>query len=102
MAQCIYCGNDAGWFKSVHEECKKAYYVKSARTTWFIKSAVDLTSRYVRNEIPRSDYIAQMQKILAQEVIAIAQMREILIEAWEQSLEVFLEDGVLSFEEEQR
>jgi hypothetical protein len=79
MGPCLHCGKDAGWFKDRHSECEAHELMTRA--------VINLTLGYVRQAVPRHDDVSKMREITKTANLDPDQLRTIIIQAWEQSLE---------------
>lgn len=93
MGTCKICGQSAGWFKEYHSECTARYkagldeLISVATNAVFNLSLCD-------NLMERCRSIAQPNKISDENI------RDSLIVAWEKALDKYLDDGILSTDEE--
>jgi hypothetical protein len=93
MGKCKICGESAGWFKEYHEECKTKYKAGLDKlVSVATKAVLDLSLCDSLMNTCRS--IAQMCRISDENI------RDALIVAWENALDKYLDDGVLSTDEE--
>lgn len=120
MGDCIYCGKPAGIFKSRHPACVEAEAkaraeacAKAAEETRRL-SAQRLECESLVRELMQEAYFtvrdggdlvsmeAKLRDAIAADKLTPPQMKEMLISAWEMSVDDFLDDGVLESEEEDK
>jgi hypothetical protein len=94
VAKCDLCGQEAGLFRKRHKECDAVLETgKSEITTLVAESALaspDLASLQL-----------ELMEIGQRSFLAAADREPLIIEGWQKAVDVALEDGVLSAEEEQ-
>ena len=93
MGNCKICGQSAGWFKEYHAECKARYKAGLDDLVSVALNAV-LNPSLCDNLMDRCRSIAQPKRISDENI------RDALIVAWGKALDKFLDDGILSVEEE--
>ena len=91
MGNCIYCNKSAGFFKKNHKECE----LKNKNALQFIKQkSEDFFNKSEKTEI-------EILKNTAKEsFIQISELNNILENTYSEFLDKFLDDGLLSCEEE--
>lgn len=109
MADCKFCGKPAGWFKSAHAECQAANDAEVARKIQEAaekEAVVRRIGQEVDAELRGTGDLADLDRKLTDHVakgeIDFAQRNELLVSAWERAADAFLEDGVLSEDEDTR
>jgi len=105
MANCIYCGEDAGLFFKWHKSCREKEKIALAQKAEKLKNAEkQILSLYEEAIINNKDYDVLYIKIsnLANENdISLNCMRELLIKAWENMVNKAIEEkGVITAKEE--
>lgn len=93
MGNCKYCGQKAGFLKDVHVECKSKY-----ESGW--KRMIDFSMKLAKGEQDTASAYEELKNIANASYISQEKIREALVECWEKTLDQFLEDGVLSNDEE--
>lgn len=93
MAECMHCHKPAGFLKHEHAECKKKYL--SGWDEMVTSAARAITSGSDFNVLP-----ARLADIASRAYVPERYTKEILIRAWERALKDFLDEGVLSPEQE--
>jgi hypothetical protein len=95
MGMCIYCGKDAGWFKTAHEQCESKH-----------SSCLEDISRRATDAIVSGgsldDLKTSTEQIAKDCFVADAEYRNAVITAWEMAAKHFLDDGNLDRDEESR
>jgi hypothetical protein len=100
LGNCVYCGKAVGLFRSKHPECETEHQNREAATKSTRQKIIEqitnaITSKAkldnLENEINRDE--------LASRVFA-AERNKLLVSGWENSVEKFLDDGVLDEQEE--
>jgi len=92
MGNCIYCGQKAGVFKSVHSECEEKH--KQG-----INKIKELPLQYNSNE-PFSQIIENSKKIANNCFVNEQDRIKLLVEGIDSLVDKFLDDGIISVEEE--
>lgn len=93
MGKCQFCGNDAGFLRSAHKECKQAYDEGSARILEIASKAA----------VSRSDLLALQEtvnNVASTSYISSQSLMELLAKAWEAAVSLALDDDILSEDEE--
>lgn len=102
MGNCKYCGKPAGLLRSKHAECeeenRKREYAIQNSSTQIISTALAA----IKGTDLLSALDAKIAEIEQNNHLSTAQRKPLLIRAWEQAVDGFLEDGVLDTEEERR
>ena len=93
MGKCQFCGQDVGFLRSVHKECKQAYDEGTTRILEMAsKAAVSQTDFSTLQEI--------LHNIASASFINDQLLRDLLARAWNTAVSQALEDDVLSKAEE--
>jgi hypothetical protein len=95
MANCKYCEKPAGFLRYTHKDCDSKF--QNGRT--------DIVTATLSAIQEREDFAAlkdRVTSISSQSFISLNEQQNLLISAWEQAVEKFLEDGVLDATEESR
>lgn len=95
MANCKYCGKAAGFLRSVHKECQSRF--KSGSAELLSTAVATIGSGGDFSELKNT-----IAGLSAQAFISAAEQQRIIVAAWEQAVERFLNDGVLDQAEEDR
>ncbi len=95
MSTCKYCGQKAGLFKSVHKECVITYESSKKNIVNIISQAINQGDNFYELEQEVKE-IALKTYIKADEII------DLFSQAFDKSIETFLEDGVVSIDVEQK
>lgn len=95
MGNCIYCGQKAGFLKSKHKDCESNYFDSKNKIIENISTAIIKESDFdnLKNEITE---IAKKNYIKPDEII------DLYIKGFDQAVDSFLDDGILTAEEEER
>lgn len=95
MGNCIYCGQKAGFFKSKHKDCESNYFDSKKKIIENIHTAITKNSDFevLENNIKE---IADKNYIKPYEII------DLYIKGFDNAVESFLDDGVLTTEEEDK
>ena len=94
MSICKLCGKKAGLFKSLHKECLAAYEVGK-------RNIVDLMGKGFCKETDFTTIETEAKKVAAHSYIKADELNELYLQGFEKSIELFLDDGVVTVEEEQ-
>jgi hypothetical protein len=93
MGKCPYCNTSAGVFKKLHKECeqinKKGIYKIN-----------ELSADFFSN--PELVNLNELKSISKESFVSETALKDILIDTYSQYLNVFLDDGTLSEEEENK
>lgn len=102
MGNCTYCGKPVGFLRSKHPECEQER-LKRQRV---IAEGKERITTEVSRVIKGTASLAELEKTIAEIessfLVPGSERNALLINAWEVSVEKFLEDGVLDEEEEKR
>lgn len=102
MGNCIYCGKPAGFLRGKHIECEKQY-LQRQRT---IEKGKERIVHEVQRAIKGTEDFTELEGLISEieETFFVPsdERNTLLIEAWETSVDQFLEDGVLEELEEKR
>jgi hypothetical protein len=93
MGTCKICGQSAGWFKEYHAECKERYKTG-------LDELVSVAINAVINISQCDSLMDRCRAIAKPNRISDQNIKDALIVAWERALDKFLDDGILSKEEE--
>lgn len=92
MGKCIYCGESAGLLSKCHPECKEKYEEGQTQIEQLALSAIQSGSDL--------ESLAQQAEEISQQ--SWAPLKESLVTAWEEAVRSFLDDDIISQEEEGR
>ena len=95
MGKCTYCGNPAGFLKKHHKVCKEKYDNG-------LQKMLSLAQEAVVSGQGLQSLQGQLSDIAEGSFVEKDRVQETLINAWEHGVEVFLDDGVLTEEEEDK
>jgi hypothetical protein len=94
MAKCRYCGQEAGFLHSSHPECRTKHDQAMVAIREQSEAAVKSS---------KLDGLPTTVKGIAEEAwVSQDEQRQALVQAWEATLDEFLEDGVFSADEESK
>lgn len=110
MGDCIYCHKPAGLFRSFHRECQQRREAEmvaeiEAQDERRIKAdrfALDLTAAMSNLSTPLIQIDEMVARGMEEEIIGSADRQRLLVSAWQSAVDHFLDDDLLSDEEEQR
>src|SRR5689334_9839455 len=93
MGNCSICGQPAGWFRKIHTDCETRYRAG-------LDELISVATSAVLNP-PQCDTLMERSRAIAQpNRISDANIRDAMVVGWERALDRFLDDGILSQEEE--
>ena len=95
MGKCRYCGNPAGFLRSKHSECDELNQSGRQRIAIEVLRAIKDSGNF--DNLERA-----IAKIEQSAFILSSERKAHLVKGWEDSVEQFLEDGILDTTEEQR
>ncbi len=95
MGKCKYCGNPAGFLRSKHSECEEQHQGGRQLIAIEVLRAIKDSGNFDNlertiSEIERSSFMSSSES------------KAHLVKGWENSVEQFLEDGILDTTEEQK
>jgi hypothetical protein len=95
MGNCLFCGQKAGFFKKKHAACETSYILGKHDIIQRIIKAISETSDFqtLDNEI---------SKIAMQSYINGNEIKNLYVEGFDEAVNLFLDDGILSIEEEEK
>lgn len=110
MGQCAYCGKPAGFFRSEHPECKAAndaeiaerIQAQSERGQQATELKRDLIAAVQNPTVPLLDIESMLHDAVGRGVIESGDGNRCLALAFESAIVRFLDDGLLSDDEEKR
>lgn len=92
MGKCKYCGIDAGFFKSKHNECEASYLLASTKLTKMLLAAFkNFTDFYTID--------TQIKNTIKENSIAEEALQNIYVQALDQAILHYLDDGLISVDE---
>lgn len=102
MGNCEYCGEPAGFMRSKHAECEQRYLEQDR----IIQSGRKRIGVEVSRAIKGSDTFDELEKAISEieqsSLVPSSERNALLVKGWENSVEQFLEDGILDATEEKR
>lgn len=102
MGTCTYCGKPAGFLRSKHAECEE----KNQQRERVIQGGRQQIAVEVVRAIKDSDNFDNLEKNISEieqsSFVPFIERKALLIRGWENSVEQFLEDGILDAAEEKR
>lgn len=102
LGNCTYCGNPAGFFRSKHAECEQQHQQRQRVIERGKERIKAEACRVIKSTEGFSELEQTMSEVEGVSTFSNAERNEILIKAWETSVEQFLEDGILDETEEKR
>ncbi|GMW03993.1 MAG: hypothetical protein AMXMBFR84_51270 [Candidatus Hydrogenedentota bacterium] len=102
MGNCKYCGKPAGFLRSKHAECEEQHQQRER----IIQGGRQRIAVEVLRAIKGSENFDSLEKTIAEieqsSFVPPTERKALLIKGWENSVEQFLEDGILDTTEEKR
>lgn len=95
MGNCIYCGHPAGILRSKHGECEQQHQQVE-------QEILQQALQCVTAGRDPAQFLSGIKQVAREGFIRSESLTTLLCEAWSQALDVFLDDGVLSDDEERR
>lgn len=96
MGKCIYCGATAGFLRTSHRECAEKHRNGLIKIRGLVEEAL-----HQENPLHTlNDIGAQLKEIADSSFIRPMELQNLLVAAWEQAVDHFLEDGNLDAKEE--
>lgn len=96
MGKCRYCGKPAGFLRKQHDACRKRYEAAWAE---MVREARD---QAVSEEPPSATLVPQLTARAEGSFMGEPQVRAALVEGWKEAAERFLDDHLLSADEDRR
>lgn len=93
MGKCKYCGQDAGFFRSKHDECEKKHRQGLAAIKQIISSCFVLKEDFYLKD-------REIKQIAQTSFIDSATLNHEMCSAFDEAIEGYLNDGVINSEEE--
>jgi hypothetical protein len=93
VGQCIFCGEEAGWFKHEHVECRQKHD-EGEKAVWA------LALKGTTEPESLASTVAAVERTSASAWVAKERVKQLLVVAWEQAAEAAVDRGVLTREEE--
>jgi len=102
MGNCKYCGKSAGFLRSKHAECEEQHRQREL----VIQGGRQRIAAEVLRTIKDSNNFDELEKTISEieqsSFVPSSERKALLIKGWEESVEQFLEDGILDATEEKR
>lgn len=102
MGKCKYCGNPAGFLRSKHAECEEQHQQRER----VIQGGRQRIAIEVLRAIKDSGNFDNLEKAISEieqsSFVPSSERKDLLVKGWENSVEQFLEDGILDTTEEKR
>ncbi|UCF30241.1 MAG: hypothetical protein JSV26_09225 [bacterium] len=95
MGKCTYCGNSAGLFRRFHSECRDSFEKGLSRMTEKVADTIEKGTDL-------NDLISSLREICLEHRVPETSIKDKLIEGWGRALDRFLDDSLLTEEEEGR
>src|SRR5437867_2716469 len=95
MGNCVYCGTSAGFLRKEHSECKQ-------KTEQGRKDMVALAAEAVKSGKDLDTLRQRLASVAGSSFVPASEIKTALVQEWEQAVSSFLEDKVLSEDEEAR
>ncbi len=102
MGNCRYCGKPAGLLRSKHRECEQAEHGRLAAVKDLWDKVAGAITKSIHLSEDHSGLSALMKQIEDSPHFSATDVRRMLIQGWEESVNDFLEDGIIDAGEEQR
>lgn len=93
MANCVHCGDAAGFLRRKHKSCKNRYNVGKSNIASLVANAS------TRNDDLNGLRVA-VEKIASESYIKQNTLKKLIVLGWQHAVETVFEDGVLTQEEE--
>jgi len=102
LGKCKYCGNPAGFLRSKHAECEEQHQQRER----VIQGGRQRIAIEVLRAIKDSGNFDNLEKAISEieqsSFVPSSERKDLLVKGWENSVEQFLEDGILDTTEEKR
>ena len=102
MGNCKYCGKPAGFLRGKHAECEEQHRQREL----VIQGGRQRITAEVLCAVKGSDNFDQLEKAISvieqSSFVPSSERKALLVKGWENSVEYFLEDGILDASEEKR
>jgi len=95
MSKCKFCGQKAGFLSSYHKDCLDKHNIG-------INKILQVIEDTLTNEIDFSNLAAHIQLIANSSFIRPEEINDLYADGFENAVDKFLDDGVLSNEEEEK
>ena len=95
MGNCLYCGTSAGFLRKEHAECRQ-------KNEQGRKDMVALAAEAVKSGKDLDTLRQRLASVAGSSFVPASEIKTALVQEWEQAVSSFLEDNVLSEEEEAR
>jgi uncharacterized protein YutE (UPF0331/DUF86 family) len=95
MGKCLYCGKKAGFLRGKHKECEEKYLANKS-------SIFDLIESAIANKSKLEKLKSSVEKLANEGFISTDELNELYTSAYDTAVEKFLEDGMLTKDEEEK
>lgn len=102
MGDCKYCGKPAGFLRGKHAECEAQHQQREQLVQQGCTQIASEMLRAIRGTEPFNVLEKKISEIEKQFSVPSEKRKSLLISSWENSVDQFLEDGILDTEEEAR
>lgn len=102
MGNCKYCGKPAGFLRSKHAECEEQHRQREYTIQNGCAQIISESLCAIKGSEPFAALEAKIAEIEQSHFVASGQRKSLLIRAWEQAVDGFLDDGILDKTEETR
>lgn len=93
MSNCIYCGSSVGFLKKSHKECKQQHLNGRSNILSLIDSSILEKGNLNRLQL-------SIEQVASSSYIDHLSIKPLLINGWENAVDVAFDDGILTEEEE--
>jgi hypothetical protein len=102
LGNCKYCGKPAGFLRSKHTECEEQHRQREL----LIQNGRQRIAAEVLHAVKDADNFDELEKAISEieqsSFVPSSERKALLVKGWENSVEYFLEDGILDASEEKR
>jgi hypothetical protein len=102
MGNCKYCGKPVGFFRSKHPECEEKHRQRELAIQDGRQRIVAEVLRAIKGSNKYDELEKAISEIEQSSFVPSSERKALLIKGWENSVEHFLEDGILDDTEEKR
>ncbi len=102
MGTCKYCSKPAGFLRYKHAECEEKNRQRERLIQEGRQQIAIAIGRAIKDSVPFNNLENNILEIEQSSLVPFIERKALLIKGWENSVEQFLEDGILDATEEKR
>jgi hypothetical protein len=102
LGNCKYCGNPAGFLRGKHKECEEKHQQEERVIQGGRQLIVSEATHAIRSGSGFDELSKKIKSIEQESLVPYTERGSLLVKAWENAVDKFLDDGILDESEEKR